>query len=73
MQGLIGVDLAVQHAPDVILLDLHLPDVDGAEVLRRLKDDPRTASIPVVMLSADATPGQMERLEAAGVVRQATT
>jgi PAS domain S-box-containing protein len=66
MQGLIGVDLAVQHAPDVILLDLHLPDVDGAEVLRRLKDDPRTASIPVVMLSADATPGQMERLEAAG-------
>ena len=50
----------------MILLDLHLPDLPGDEVLRRLLDEPRTRQIPVVILSADATPGQSERLLAAG-------
>jgi CheY-like chemotaxis protein len=47
-------------------LDVHLPDVDGAEVLRRLQADPDTARTPVIMISADATPRQIERLLAAG-------
>jgi len=62
IQGQLGVELAKIHMPDVVLLDLHLPDMNGEEVLRRLKDDPRTRGIPVVILSADATPSQRERL-----------
>ena len=66
MQGRLGIDLARKHAPDLILLDVNLPDIPGGEVLRTLKSDPRTARIPVVMLSADATSGQIERNKAAG-------
>jgi len=66
MQGQLGFELAQEHRPDLILLDLHLPDIRGDEVLRLLHHDPRTRSIPVVMVSADATPGQIERLLAAG-------
>ncbi len=66
LQGGLGVELAREHAPDVILLDLHLPDVSGEEVLRQLRADPRTAAIPVIVISADATPRTMERLQAAG-------
>ena len=66
MQGRLGVDLARKHAPDLILLDVNLPDIPGGEVLRTLRSDPRTAAIPVVMLSADATSGQIERFKAAG-------
>lgn len=66
MQGSVGLDLARQHRPDVILLDLHLPDIHGEEVLRRLRAETETCAIPVVVLSADATPRQVERLLAAG-------
>jgi len=66
MQGRLGLDLAREHRPDLILLDLHLPDLPGQEVLRRLLDEPRTREIPVLILSADATPGHVERLLAAG-------
>ncbi|MGH2853303.1 MAG: ATP-binding protein [Solirubrobacteraceae bacterium] len=66
MQGKLGVDLARQHHPDLILLDLHLPDLHGGEALRQLKGDPATASIPVVILSADATRGQVDVLMRAG-------
>ena len=66
MQGKLGIDLVRQHQPDLILLDLHLPDLHGREVLDQLKRDPATAAIPVVVLSADATPAQFERLLAAG-------
>jgi len=66
MQGQLGLELAREHRPDLILLDLHLPDVPGDEVLQRLLEDPRTRGIPVVILSADATPGHVERLLAAG-------
>jgi CheY-like chemotaxis protein len=52
----------------VILLDLHLPDMSGEEVLRRLRADERTAKIPVVIISADATPARSERLIQAGAV-----
>jgi signal transduction histidine kinase/CheY-like chemotaxis protein len=64
--GRTGLDLARTHAPDLILLDLHLPDIPGQDVLRQLQDDPATNQIPVVVVSADATPGQIDRLVAAG-------
>jgi CheY-like chemotaxis protein/two-component sensor histidine kinase len=66
LQGQLGVELAREHLPDVILLDLHLPDISGEEVLRRLRGDARTARIPVVVVSADATKASLERLRAAG-------
>ena len=61
-----GINLAHEHRPNLILLDLHLGGEDGGEVLRRLKEDDQTVSIPVVMVSADATPDQIERLLALG-------
>jgi CheY-like chemotaxis protein len=66
MQGRLGAELARQHRPDLILLDVHLPDIGGEEVLRQLQTDVRTRLIPVVVLSADATPGQITRLRGAG-------
>jgi CheY-like chemotaxis protein len=66
VQGRLGLDLAREHRPDVILLDLHLPDLPGDEVLERLRAEPSTRAIPVVVLSADATAGQIESLLAAG-------
>jgi signal transduction histidine kinase/CheY-like chemotaxis protein/CHASE3 domain sensor protein len=66
MQGRLGFELAREHAPDLILLDLNLPDISGQEVLARLRRDEKTRSIPVVIVSADATQGQIERLLAAG-------
>lgn len=66
MQASLGLELARDHLPDLILLDLHLPDMAGDEALRRLRQDPTTRTIPVVMISADATPAQIERLLAAG-------
>lgn len=66
VQGEMGVELARTHIPDWILLDVHLPDLSGEEVLRRLHADPRTAGIPVTILSADATPGQIRGLLALG-------
>jgi signal transduction histidine kinase/CheY-like chemotaxis protein len=62
MQGSRGLELARDHRPQLIVLDLHLPDVPGSEVLSRLLADPTTKAIPVVILSADATPGRMSRL-----------
>jgi len=61
-----GIELARRHLPNLILLDLHLGDANGAEVLRQLKQDPQTAEIPVVIVSADATSGQHERLKSLG-------
>lgn len=64
--GETGVELAQVHRPKLILLDLNLPDIHGSEVLRRLQNEPLTAKVPVVVLSADATPSQIERLLTAG-------
>jgi len=65
-RGETGVALAQSHSPKLILLDLNLPDIHGSEVLRRLQENPATAPIPVVVISADATPSQIERLLNAG-------
>ena len=67
MQGRVGVDLARDHRPDLILLDRHLPDITGEQVFRLLQDDPRTRAIPVVILSADAIVGGMQALLDSGV------
>ena len=66
MQGAIGVDLARQHSPDLILLDLHLPDMPGWEVLAQLKGAAETRHIPTIVISADATTRQIDRLMALG-------
>ncbi|HEY0343938.1 MAG TPA: ATP-binding protein [Solirubrobacteraceae bacterium] len=66
MQGRLGLELAREHRPDIVLLDLQLPDLQGHEVLIRLKAEPATRDTPVVVLSADASPGQMRRLREAG-------
>jgi PAS domain S-box-containing protein len=66
MQGGLGLDLARKHLPDLILLDLHLPDLPGHKVLASLQRDKLTRDIPVVVISADATARQIKRLMAAG-------
>ena len=66
MLGRQGLELARRERPDLILLDLHLPDIPGWEVLAELQKDERTSGIPVVAVSADATPRQIERLMKAG-------
>ncbi len=60
--------LAVARAecPDLVLLDLHLPDIDGGLVLQKLRSDPRTAGVPVVVVTADTTPEHRDTLHAAG-------
>jgi signal transduction histidine kinase/CheY-like chemotaxis protein len=65
-QGLLGVELAQQHEPDLILLDVNLPDLPGDEVLVRLRDDARTRDVPVIVLSADATRAQVKRMTELG-------
>ena len=72
MQGSLAMDLAREHQPSLIVLDLHLPDINGDEVLARLKADESTQDIPVIMLSADATGRQAERLVAAGAIAYLT-
>jgi CheY-like chemotaxis protein len=64
--GAIGMAMALERKPDLIFLDLHLPDTPGDEVLRRLWEDTRTRDIPVAILSADATLSQSRRLIATG-------
>jgi len=66
IQGRMALDLAREHAPDLIVLDVDLPDISGEEVVRRLRGDPATRKTPVIVTSADCTEGQMRRLFAAG-------
>ncbi|MFZ4463811.1 MAG: PAS domain S-box protein [Bacteroidales bacterium] len=62
MVGKNTVKKAIEYSPDLILLDLNLPDIHGSEVLQQLQADEKTRSIPVVVLSADAMPTQLSRL-----------
>jgi PAS domain S-box-containing protein len=66
MLGRLGLELAREHQPDLIALDLHLPDISGETVLTQLRADPLTRDIPVVILSADATRRQIDHLFAVG-------
>lgn len=64
--GRAGLELARERLPKLVLLDLHLPDVHGEDVLRELQTHPTTSQIPVVVVSADGTHGQEKRLREAG-------
>jgi two-component system cell cycle response regulator DivK len=64
--GADGIALAGEHVPDVILMDLRLPDMGGAEAAQRLKDGERTAHIPVVAISALSLHDHGDWLQAAG-------
>ncbi|NBF04317.1 PAS domain S-box protein [Pseudomonas sp. Fl5BN2] len=66
MQGQIGLDLARQHAPQLILLDVNLPDLQGLEVLQRLRASSITASTPILMITADASEPTQRALREAG-------
>jgi CheY-like chemotaxis protein len=68
MQGGLGVDLAREHVPDMILLDFYLPDMTGDVVLDRLAEDPATADIPVAVIGADAPAQQVRQLLGRGVM-----
>ena len=68
----LGLDLAVAHRPDVIVLDLNLPGMSGIEVLNRLKARPETRETPVVALSAAAFPRDIKKGLAAGFFRYLT-
>jgi two-component system cell cycle response regulator DivK len=61
-----AVELAAEHAPDLVLMDIQLPDIDGAHALRRLRADQRTAAIPVLAVTAQAMDGDRERFLAEG-------
>ncbi|KPW84235.1 Sensory box histidine kinase/response regulator, partial [Pseudomonas congelans] len=66
MQGQLGLDLARQHAPQLILLDLSLPDIKGLDVLQRLRGLPATAQTPVLMITADTSDKAHRELKQAG-------
>ena len=61
-----GITLAVSEPPDLVLMDLQLPGIDGMEALRRLRESPRTADIPVVAVTAQAMKQDRERALEAG-------
>ena len=61
-----AVELATEHVPDLVLMDIQLPDIDGVEALGRLRADRRTASMPILALTAQAMEGDRERFLAAG-------
>ena len=64
--GVQGVEMAVAELPDLILMDLGLPELDGWEATRRIKAEPRTGHIPIIALTANAMTGDREKAIAAG-------
>ncbi len=70
--GHLGIELAKAHLPDVILMDLNLPCVSGTDALKALRSDPRTAHIPIIALTANAMPRDIERGMANGFFRYLT-
>jgi CheY-like chemotaxis protein len=72
IDGQLGIELARAYLPDVILMDINLPGISGYGALKRLRDDPATAHIPVLALSANAVPRDIEKGLEAGFFRYLT-
>ncbi len=70
--GQTALDLAVQRQPDIVVLDLNLAGMSGETLLRRLRDDPRTHSIPAAIVSGDAEPAAIQRLTGLGAIAYVT-
>ena len=70
--GLDGLAAVRARRPHLILLDMHLPDISGLELLRHFRSDPDISSIPVIVVSADALGPQIEAALAAGAIRYLT-
>ena len=66
IDGISGVETAIEEKPEVILMDINLPDIDGLEATARIKADTETAHIPIIALTANAMHGDRERFLAAG-------
>lgn len=66
MDGLTGLDMVQSERPDLVLVDVNLPGMDGLEIASRMKDDPELATIPTIALTANAMHGDRERCLAAG-------
>lgn len=64
--GMLGLELAIQHHPDLILIDINLPDIVGTEVAQKIKADPQMMHIPIVALTANAMHGDRERFLSEG-------
>ena len=67
--GVEGLSLAAEHRPDLVLMDIRMPDMNGTEVLQKLREDARTAAIPVVALTSSTMKGDRERFLADGFDR----
>ena len=72
VDGYLGIETARASHPDVVLMDINLPGIDGFEALNILRSDPATASIPVIALSANAMPREIEKGRKAGFFRYIT-
>ena len=66
VNGLDGVRLALAHQPDLVLMDIQLPDINGIEAFGRIRANPATASVPVVAFTASVTPGDRQSIGDAG-------
>jgi signal transduction histidine kinase len=71
-RGRLGIDLARQHRPDMILLDLDLPDISGEDVLKQLHAETVTQAIPILVVTADASEAQSQRIQSLGASRYLT-
>ncbi|MEO6422510.1 MAG: PAS domain S-box protein [Candidatus Nitrotoga sp.] len=72
MNGNVGIELAITHLPDVILMDINLPGINGVEVIKNLRGNPSTKHMPVIALSAEVNPDGIENAIEAGVFRYLT-
>ena len=61
-----GVALALAHRPDLVLMDIQLPDINGIDAFNRIRADPRTADVPVIAFTASVTPTDRNRITQAG-------
>ena len=64
--GTQGVELALQHRPDLVLMDIQLPDINGIDAFARIRADASTARVPVIAFTASVTPGDRNRIGDAG-------